>query len=91
MKKQKYKEVGFINWTLLLHKAPKIQKFNITFDYKSAHGHQVDSWIHFAIARNVNKRFLDFPCKRSYLSLYKLPHFIYSCRWLMVLALNRCL
>ncbi|XP_028097583.1 putative F-box protein At1g49610 [Camellia sinensis] len=92
MKKQKYKEVGFINRTLLLHKGPKIQKFSITFVYNPAHAHQVDSWIHFAIARNVNELYLDFPCKRSCLFRYgyKLPHFIFSCRSLTVLALKHC-
>ncbi|CAL5403596.1 unnamed protein product [Camellia sinensis] len=88
MKKQKYKEVGFINRTLLLHKGPKIQKFDITFDYNGAHAQQVDSWIHFAIARDVNELYLDFPSKGRY--RYKLPHFIFSCKSLTVLALKNC-
>ncbi|KAF5948387.1 hypothetical protein HYC85_014344 [Camellia sinensis] len=88
MKKQKYKEVGFINRTLLLHKGPKIQKFDVTFDYNGAHAHQVDSWIHFAIARDVNELYLDFPCKRRH--RYELPTFIFSCKSLTVLTLKNC-
>ncbi|KAL7216090.1 hypothetical protein ACSBR1_028100 [Camellia fascicularis] len=93
MKVSRQIEVAFINRTLLLHKGPNIQKLNITFKYNNEGACQVDSWMHFALTRNVNELYLDFLVKGARdpsRHCYRLPHFILSCRSLTVLALKRC-
>ncbi|XP_057506585.1 putative F-box/LRR-repeat protein At5g02930 [Actinidia eriantha] len=94
-KRPKYKEVAFINRTLLLYKGPKIQKLNITFTYSKADAHHIDSWIHFASAHNVNEISLDLHFNRLWpdnpsLDFYKVPHFIFSSTSLTVLTLVKC-
>ncbi|GMP67090.1 hypothetical protein CsSME_00027196 [Camellia sinensis var. sinensis] len=93
MKVSRQIEVAFINRTLLLHKGPNIQELNITFKYNNDGACQVDSWMHFALTRNVNEPYLDFLVKGARdpsRHCYRLPHFILSCRSLTVLALKRC-
>ncbi|CAL5403598.1 unnamed protein product [Camellia sinensis] len=93
MKVSRQIEVAFINRTLLLHKGPNIQELNITFKYNNDGACQVDSWMHFALTRNVNELYLDFLVKGARdpsRHCYRLPHFILSCRSLTVLALKRC-
>ncbi|GFZ06485.1 RNA-binding CRS1 / YhbY (CRM) domain-containing protein [Actinidia rufa] len=95
LKRPKYKEVAFINRTLLLYKGPKIQKLNITLTYSKADAHRIDSWVHFASAHNVNEISLDLDFYKIWrdnplLDIYKVPHFIFSSTSLTVLTLVRC-
>ncbi|KAH7861416.1 hypothetical protein Vadar_025849 [Vaccinium darrowii] len=90
LKMTRSKELAFITQSLLLHKGPKVQKLNITFNY-STEALVLDSWIHFALTRNVNQLYLDFSRCNSYRSKYKLHDIVFSCSSLTVLALKSCI
>ncbi|KAL7000304.1 hypothetical protein U1Q18_001452, partial [Sarracenia purpurea var. burkii] len=66
----------------------------ITFNnYQRGDARHFDSWIHFALTRNVEELHLDFLEGRREcppLHYYRLPDFISSSTSLMVLALIRC-
>ncbi|KAH7859869.1 hypothetical protein Vadar_006453 [Vaccinium darrowii] len=89
MKMIRSEEVAFINRSLLLHKSLNVQKLNITF-YYSTEALVLDSWIHFALTRNVNQLYLDFTRCSSHSSKYTLHDIIFKCSSLTVLALKSC-
>ncbi|KAL7000297.1 hypothetical protein U1Q18_001445, partial [Sarracenia purpurea var. burkii] len=84
MKMPKYKETDFINQYLLRDERSKIQKMGITYkNYQRGDAHHFDSWIHFALKRNVQELHLDFLKGRRGRKCppyhyYKLPDFISS-------------
>ncbi|XP_077243391.1 F-box/FBD/LRR-repeat protein At5g56420-like [Tasmannia lanceolata] len=51
----------FVDRTLILHEASKIEKFRLSFDYdENRYASHADSWIRFAIRNNVQELDLDF-------------------------------
>ncbi|KAG5545426.1 hypothetical protein RHGRI_017792 [Rhododendron griersonianum] len=90
LKKTRSEEVAFINKSLLVHKGSKVQKLDITFKYHTEAG-LVDSWIQFALTRNVNQLYLDFRGCHSLKSKYTLHDTIFRCRSLTVLSVKRCM
>uniref|UniRef100_A0A5B7BKJ2 F-box domain-containing protein n=1 Tax=Davidia involucrata TaxID=16924 RepID=A0A5B7BKJ2_DAVIN len=98
LKMSSCRKVAFIDRSLVLHKGPKVQKLSISLKYRTSFAYQVNSWIHFALTRNIDELYLDFLNKEkiAYSSWYpfycgfKLPNFIFDCGCLKVLALNCC-
>ncbi|KAL7000300.1 hypothetical protein U1Q18_001448, partial [Sarracenia purpurea var. burkii] len=95
MKMPKDKETDFIEQCLRRDERSKIQKMVITYYYQRGDAHHFDSWIRFALTRNVEELHLNFieGCrgrKRLPYNYYRLPDFIFSSTSLTVLTLKRC-
>ncbi|KAG5545423.1 hypothetical protein RHGRI_017789 [Rhododendron griersonianum] len=90
LKKTKAEEEAFITRSLILHKGPQVQKLNITFTY-STEALLIDSWIQFALSRNVNQLYLDFR-SRYYSTAFKtrIHDIVFSCSSLTELTLKGC-
>ncbi|XP_058220161.1 putative F-box/LRR-repeat protein At5g02930 [Rhododendron vialii] len=91
LKRTRSKEVAFINKSLLVHKGSKVQKLDITVKYYRTEAPLVDSWIQFALTRNVNQLYLDFRRCYSPKSMYTLYDTIFCCSSLTVLAVKKCI
>ncbi|KAL7000308.1 hypothetical protein U1Q18_001456 [Sarracenia purpurea var. burkii] len=61
----KFREIAFVYRSLLLHKGAKIQKMSIAYNCDYSDFPHIDSWIHFAITRDVIELYLDFFRKRN--------------------------
>ncbi|KAG5545425.1 hypothetical protein RHGRI_017791 [Rhododendron griersonianum] len=88
---KKSKDGAFINKSLLVHKGSKVQKLNITFKYCHTDAPLVDSWIQFAMTRNVNQFYLDFRRCNSHKFKYTLHDTIFRCSLLTVLTVKSCI
>lgn len=79
-----------IDKVLPLHKGIKVQNLYIHTEYKDSDSVRVDSWIHFAVARRVEKLDLVLYSNEEPQVLYKLPESIFLCESLVHLRLGCC-
>ena len=89
--------VPSLNQFICLHKGQKIQKFSVKFTYKPEMSPSVDSWILFAINKNVEDLELDFDVadnniiqNTAYAPSYKLPPSIFDSKSIVRLVLCFC-
>ncbi|KAK8930791.1 putative F-box/LRR-repeat protein [Platanthera zijinensis] len=80
----------FIERALTLHEGLKIKRFCARFHYNSNYVSHVDSWVHYMIARNVEKLVLDFFFLGNGVQPYVLPPSVYNCGSLRELEVNLC-
>nr|XP_018475566.1 PREDICTED: putative F-box/LRR-repeat protein At3g28410 [Raphanus sativus] len=78
-----------INQTLISYKAPKIKSFHLCVPewVPELEPGQIDSWIEFAVSRNVEELFLSFNY-RVYGETYRFPHLLYRSSSLENLSLD---
>ncbi|KAH6808729.1 hypothetical protein C2S51_026512 [Perilla frutescens var. frutescens] len=70
---------NFVCWALQLWNGTKIQRFSISSDI-------LDSWLHFAIEKQVEELHLNLDSQRDYYA----PRRLYSCSWIRELTLISC-
>ncbi|KAI0495187.1 hypothetical protein KFK09_025337 [Dendrobium nobile] len=88
--KSKRNSIRFIERALSLHEGLKIKRFCARFRYNSNYIPRVDSWVSFAVARNVEKLVLDLFCVENGVQPYVIPGILYKCRSLRELEVNFC-
>lgn len=54
------KYVGWVNCTLQMCKAQRLDQFRVCFDLNRFAHHEIDKWLEFAFARQVQRLELDF-------------------------------
>ncbi|KAJ8622385.1 hypothetical protein MRB53_030914 [Persea americana] len=80
--------IKFVEHSLVLHVAPKIHRFSLTFDYSKKFESFLDGWILSAVRRDVKELYLEFPVCID--DLCKLPSWLFKCKSLVSLSLNKC-
>ncbi|XP_020593989.1 putative F-box protein At1g49610 [Phalaenopsis equestris] len=88
--KSKRNSLQFIERSLSLHEGIKIKRFCARFRYNSNFISHVDSWVRFAVARNVEKLVLDPFYVENGVQPYMIPVNLYKCGSLKELEVNLC-
>eukprot|EP00268_Persea_americana_P042531 TRINITY_DN4258_c0_g3_i2.p1 TRINITY_DN4258_c0_g3~~TRINITY_DN4258_c0_g3_i2.p1 ORF type:complete len:546 (+),score=77.48 TRINITY_DN4258_c0_g3_i2:73-1710(+) len=81
--------IKFVERSLLLHGAPKINKFSLTCDYRKKLEYFIDGWILAATRKDVKEFYLEFPYSID--DSYSLPCWLLKCGSLISLSLDGCL
>ncbi|PKA66517.1 Putative F-box/LRR-repeat protein [Apostasia shenzhenica] len=87
---RKGNSVEFIDRILALHEGLKIKRFCARIHYNSSYVSHLDSWMNFAVARNVEKLVLDLFAVENGFPSYVLPRSVFNCGSLVELDLNLC-
>ncbi|KAK9266544.1 hypothetical protein L1049_001588 [Liquidambar formosana] len=80
-----------------LHEGPKVEHFSYEMTYETNMADQVNSWISFAVKKNVERLYLDFDINKINSELnteddpcYNLHPCVFTCESLVVLSLKFC-
>ncbi|MQL84450.1 hypothetical protein Taro_016962, partial [Colocasia esculenta] len=92
-----------VNRYLELHRGRKIQRFLVSFDRDPRFFPDVENWVEFAVARDVEELRLEFSSKgqnthkpyipvdlEKWVSGFRVPHQVFDCMPLRVLGLGNC-
>ncbi|MQL84455.1 hypothetical protein Taro_016967 [Colocasia esculenta] len=87
-----------VNRYLELHRGKKIQRFLVSFDRDPRFFPDVEKWVEFAVARDVEELRLEFSseAQKTYVNFEKwvsgftVPHQVFDCMPLRVLGLVNC-
>ncbi|KAJ8622381.1 hypothetical protein MRB53_030910 [Persea americana] len=80
--------IKFVDHSLALHVAPKVNKFSLTCSYSKKFESFIDGWILSAVRRDVKEVKLEFP--ECIGGLYNLPSWLFKCECLISLSLKGC-
>ncbi|MQL84449.1 hypothetical protein Taro_016961 [Colocasia esculenta] len=88
-----------VNRYLECHRGKKIQRFLVSFDRDPGFFPDIEKWVEFAVARDVEELLLEFSSEgqetfrgdfENWASCFRVPHQMFDCMPLRVLGLSNC-